>query len=300
MKELGQYIQTRGNLSLYVETFGEKKNEACLLIAGAGATCRFWTDSFCNAFAEKDFFVIRYDQRDVGLSPAIDFKKNPYDLKDLAADAIDVLDFYEIEKTNIISISMGGYVAQWLAATSPERVKNIVAISTGPIGEVPDYNFQLTPHQKALSESVWMQLQNNHPTPNFEESVEGYLKVWRLQNGRVDFDEQMATEYVRDLYFRSHHPAVFHPSYIAIIKKTISLLKERSALLAAIKAPTLVIHGKEDSLLLPQVSGLPLAFAIPDAELQLIPKMGHIMFNKALEENIALRILIFLNSQSTL
>ncbi len=296
MEERGQQIRTRENLSLYAEAFGKKKNEACLFIAGAGAPCRYWTDSFCHSFVKKDFFVIRFDQRDTGLSSAIDFEKNPYDLKDLAADAIDILDFYGIEQAHIISCSMGGYVAQWLAATSPERVKKLVAISTGPIGEVADYNIQLTPHQKALSEGVWKALHANHPTRNFEESIEGYLKVWRLLNGEFALDEKMATDYTRDLYVRSKHPPTFHPSYVAVIEKTVSSLKERSPLLAAIKAFTLVIHGKNDSLLLPQVSGIPLALAIPGAELQLIPKMGHIMFSRALEENIASRILFFFNS----
>ncbi len=298
MRALGQEIRTRENLSLYAETFGKKKNDVCLLIAGAGASCRFWTDSFCQSFVKKNFFVIRYDQRDVGLSSVVDFAKKPYDLEDLAADVIDILDYYGVEQANLISCSMGGHVAQWLASTSPERVKKLVAISTGPIGEVADYNFQLSPHQKALSEGVWKALRDNHPTSNFEESIEGFLKVWRLQNGEFPLDVKMATEYTRDLYFRGNITARFHPSYVAVIEKTISSLKERSSLLAKIKAPTLVIHGKADSLLLPQVAGIPLALAIPEAELQLIPKMGHIMFNRALEENIASRILIFLNSRS--
>ncbi|MEI6242973.1 MAG: alpha/beta hydrolase [Chlamydiota bacterium] len=107
----------------------------------------------------------------------------------------------------------------------------------------------------------------------------------------------MAMDYTQDFYFCSHHPAEFHPSYIAIIEKTASSLKERSSLLASIKAPTLVIHGKKDSLLLSRVSGIPLALAIPEAELQLILKMGHMMLNRELEEDIVLRIVFFLNSR---
>lgn len=294
MEELGQYIKTRENLSLYTETFGNKENEPFLLIAGAGAPCRSWTDSFCQSFAKKDFFVIRFDQRDVGLSSAVDFEKNPYDLEDLASDLIAILDFYGIEKANLIGHSMGGYVAQWLAANSPERVMKMVALSTGPIGEVVDYNFQLSPREKALADGVWKALLANHPTAVFEESIDGFMKVWRLLNGTLPLDEKMAKDYTLDLYFRSHHPVGFHPSYVAVIEKTMSNLKERSSLLAAIKAPTLVIHGKIDSLLMPQVTGIPLALAIAEAELQLIPKMGHMMFNRALEENIASRILFFL------
>lgn len=298
MEELGQQILTRENLSLYTEIFGKKKNEACILIAGAGAPCRYWTNSFCHSFVKKNFFVVRYDHRDVGLSSAVDFEKNPYDLKDLADDVIDILDFYGIEKAHLISCSMGGYVAQWLASTSPERVKKMVAISTGPIGEVADYNLQLTADQKHLSDAVWKAMHDNRPTPDFEESIEGYMKVWRLLNGSFELDEKMARDYTHDLYFRSNHPAVFHQSYVTVIEKTLSNLKERSSLLAAIKSPTLVIHGKNDSLLLPQVTGIPLALGIPQAELQLIPKMGHMMFNRELEEDIALRILCFLNSLS--
>jgi len=294
---LSQHIKTRENLFLYVESFGQKKNEAVLLIAGAGAPCRFWTDTFCHSFVKNDFFVIRFDQRDTGLSSSCDFEKKPFDLEDLAADIIDILDFYGIEKAHIIGDSMGGYVAQWLAATTPSRVKKMVAISTGPIGEVADYNFQLTPSQKTIAEGVWKALLANRPTKNFEESIEGYMKVWSLLNGTFALDEKMALAYTRDLYFRSNYPAEFHPSFIAIIEKTAANLKERSSLLAAIQAPTLVIHGQKDTLLLPQVNGIPLSLAIPEAELQLIPKMGHMMFNRELEADIASRILFFLNSQ---
>lgn len=296
MEEFVQQIRTRENLSLNVETFGKKKNEACLLIAGAGAPCRFWTDSFCHSLVKNGFFVIRFDQRDVGISSAVDFEKNPYDLEDLAFDVIDILDFYGIEKANVIGHSMGGYVAQWLASTSPDRVKKMAALATQPIGEVADYHLQLTPGQKTLGETVWKALLGNRPTADFEESIPGYMKVWRLLNGTVAFDDKMAMDYTHDLYFRSHHPAVFPQSYVAIIKKTAANLKERQSLLPAIKAPTLVIHGKDDSLMLPHIGGIPLALAIPEAELQLIPGMGHMMFNKALEDDIALRILLFLNS----
>lgn len=298
MKEFNQKIITREKLSLYTETFGKNKNQACVFIAGAGAPCRFWTNSFCEYFMKKDFFIIRFDQRDTGLSSAIDFEKNPYDLDDLAHDIIDILNFYGIEKANIIGHSMGGYVSQWLAANYPNYVNKMAVISTGPIGETVDYNFQLTSQEKALSEKVWKELQGHRPTSNFDESIEGYINVWRLQNGTIDLDKQMAINYTKDLYFRSKHPPIFHPSFIAVINKTIANLKNRSSLLSAIKIPSLVIHGKKDTLLMPQVNGIPLALAIDNAELQLIPKMGHMMFNKELELTIAKRIIDFFNQKT--
>ncbi|MBF8263918.1 MAG: Hydrolase 4 protein [Parachlamydiales bacterium] len=297
MKESGQQIITRENLSLNVETIGDPKNEACLLIAGAGAPCHFWTDTFCHYLVKNDFFVIRYDHRDVGLSSAVDYEKNPYELKDLANDAIDILNFFSIDKSHIIGHSMGGYVAQWFAATSPERVKKMVVIATGPIGEVANCDLNLTSSEKTLAEGVWKSLLANTPTSNFHESIDDYMTVWRLLNGTAALDEKMAIDYTRDLYFRSHFPPEFHRSHVAVIEKTNFNLKERSGLFASIQSPTLVIHGKEDNLLLPRITGIPVALAIPDAELQLIPKMGHMMFNQALEKDIASRILHFIKAE---
>lgn len=291
-------IKTRENLSLYTEAIGNKKNKACLLIAGAGASCRFWTDSFCQSLQENGFFVIRYDHRDVGLSSSVDFTEKPYDLEDLALDVLDILDFYQMESSHIIAHSMGGFVAQWLAATSPQRVAKMVILASGPIGKVLNYQFELSPSQKDLNDDVWRICRSNHPSKDFDESIEGFLTIWRLLNGTYDLDEKMARNYTRDLYDRSNHLPGFHPSFVAVIEKTLALLGERSSLLTAIKAPTLVIHGKEDLLLMPQITGIPLAMGISDAELQLIPKMGHMLFNQELEESLESRILTFLAGAS--
>ena len=76
------------NLDIWTESFGDEKNTAILLISGAGAPAKFWTDRFCKHLVNNGFFVIRFDHRDQGLSTAVDFEKNPYTVKDLVVDAV--------------------------------------------------------------------------------------------------------------------------------------------------------------------------------------------------------------------
>ncbi len=108
------YIKS-GKYEIYTEYFGNIKNIPILLISGAMAPGRFYNDVFCNILVHEGYFVIRYDHRDIGLSSAIDYIKEPYSLYDLALDAINIIDFYKLSKVHVIGHSMGGGIAQLMA-----------------------------------------------------------------------------------------------------------------------------------------------------------------------------------------
>lgn len=89
-----------------------------MLISGAGANSSFWSERLCMKLVEDDFFVIKYDHRDIGNSSKLDFDKNPYDVMDLAKDALSILDALNVKKTHVLGHSMGGFIVQLLGNLS--------------------------------------------------------------------------------------------------------------------------------------------------------------------------------------
>ena len=92
MDKSEHYININDKVNIWSETFGNRSDEAVLFIAGAGANSSFWSERYCNELVKKRFFVIKYDHRDFGYSDKLDFDKQPYDIMDLAKDAITILD----------------------------------------------------------------------------------------------------------------------------------------------------------------------------------------------------------------
>jgi pimeloyl-ACP methyl ester carboxylesterase len=267
-----------GDLSIYTEHFGNIDHPACLLIAGAMATAHFWTDSFCSLLVKENFFIIRYDHRDIGESSVIDWQKNPYSLADLAADAIAILDGYGIKKAHCIGHSMGGYICQRMALDFPERVLTLTILSAAPICATADTDLPLTTEEKAIQEKTWDIMFSRK-----ENSIEGFLPIWRYLNGTIPLDEKMASTYTQDLLTRSSsqiHPGNNHE----LVMRQLEIEKCRG--LFEIQTPTLIIHGMSDPLSLPR-NARALAKAIPHAKLEIISGMGHMFFNQELESKIA-------------
>ncbi len=104
-----------GPLSLHTESFGNQCHHVIVLISGAGATARFWSNDFCEQIVEAGYYVIRFDHRDQGLSSAVNYEHYPYTVKELAGDVIAILDAYHIQQAHIVGHSMGGTIAQLLA-----------------------------------------------------------------------------------------------------------------------------------------------------------------------------------------
>ena len=153
-------IQSNG-VSLEVETIGNSDNPAVLLVMGLGAQMTAWPDDFCQQLCERGYFVIRFDNRDVGLSTWFDEIgepnmnrtylshlfgrkiKSPYSLSDMADDAVGILDSLGVDKVHLIGASMGGMIAQRLALNHPERVMSLCSIMSTPRFIRPEYQLTL-------------------------------------------------------------------------------------------------------------------------------------------------------------
>jgi len=291
-----KYIKSN-NIKIWTETFGDPQNTAVLLISGAMAPARFWTDEFCEQISKASYFVIRYDHRDMGLSTSIDYEKNPYSLNDLTNDAIAILDAYKIKKAHFVGHSMGGMIVQLIALNHPEKCLSITSISDGLLS-----NISLSKDEKEILEKTWKILLENKPTLNYKESLPGFLKSYEYLNGTVSFDDEMAKNYIKDMYQRSKHLYLTKDNQVKAFQVPHNHVKAQENIkvnkddLHKINTPTLVIHGQEDYIMLP-VNAQQTAQVIADSELKIIPGMGHMFFNRDLENKIAKLIVDFISKK---
>lgn len=272
------------HLYFHTEHFGDRSNPACLLIAGAMAPARFWTDTFCTLLANSDFFVIRYDHRDIGESCSINWQETPYNLSNLALDAIYILDAYGIQQAHFIGHSMGGYIAQTIGLEFPKRAFSICSISAGPIGATKETDLPLTEQEQAIQNKTWEVMLARKDSPSKESTINSFLPVWKYLNGIFPLDETMVDIYTRDLILRSHHPIKVGNNH-ELVMRSLNLEKSRG-LLKKIDVPTLIIHGELDPLVLPR-HGESVVNEITGSHLAIIPGMGHMMFHRGLEEKLA-------------
>lgn len=277
-----RYITADDSVRLWTRTFGQEKNEACLLINGAGANSSFWSERLCSGLAKQGFFVITYDHRDSGYSDKVDFETHPYTVRDLTNDAVNILHALDIAHAHIIGHSMGGFIAQLLAIHYPERVRTITSISSST-------NSPLVPPPPARTWEIFME---NSPTGHFESDLEGFLPVWEYLNGTASFERALAVDYTRKLYERQEIQGALGESHV----KAQASLTDRTELLKDLKVPALIIHGEQDYLV-DRYGGIQTAESIPDSKLALIPEMGHMLFNKDIQYSVEDRIIHFLMSQ---
>ncbi len=280
MKE--QYITVDDSVRLWTETFGNESNEACLLINGAGANSSFWSERLCSGLVRNGFFVVTYDHRDFGYSDSVDSESHPYDVTDLANDAVTILDSMDITHAHIVGHSMGGFIAQLLAIHYPDRVRTFTSISSST-------NSPLVPPPPARTWEIFME---NNPTGHFETDLKGFLPVWEYLNGTAPFDKELAIGYTKKLYERQKIIGALGASHV----KAQASLKDRTELLRTLDIPALVIHGEEDYLVNPY-GGIQTARSLMNSTLALIPKMGHMLFNKGIKNNVEDHIIRFLKSQ---
>jgi pimeloyl-ACP methyl ester carboxylesterase len=260
-------------IEIEYETFGHPSNPAMLLVMGLGIQMLGWDEVFCNMLAERGYFVIRFDNRDVGLSSKIegglepdvmrllagDYSSASYTLDDMADDAAGLLDALDIDKAHVVGVSMGGMIGQTLAIKHSQRVLSLTSImsTTGDqaVGQ---------PRQ-----DVMMALMTPAPADR-EGFIEFQSNIFRMI-GSPDYP--MPEDELRSLigrsYDRSYYPAGFMRQLTGILASG-----DRTAALANVTAPTLVIHGEADPLIRPD-GGEATARAIPGAKLVKIPGMGH-------------------------
>lgn len=279
-------VQSRKSIQFYTESCGQATKMAFVLIAGAMAPGRFWTDEFCQALGTGGCLVIRYDHRDIGLSSSIDWKTAPYTLTDLAADAISILDGYGVEAAYFVGHSMGGHICQQLALEYPKRVIGLTVISSGPIAATIDTDRPISDSEKTTLNKTWEIFLSRKDSSDLEERVKGFLKIWRYLNGSIPFDEKIARDYTIDLLTRTNHDIRAGNNHELVMRGLYESLSSHHNLIEQIKTPVLIIHGDEDPLALPR-DAQALVKAIPSSQLIIIPGMGHMIFNRELEAKIA-------------
>lgn len=275
-----RYVKNQ-KVSLYTELLYETydPSKTCILIAGAGAPAYFWTDEFCHKLIDSGISVLRFDHRDQGLSSPVNWDLHPYTVDDLSKDVISILDAYEIKKTHAVGHSMGGTISQWLAITTPKRLYSYISMSVSTCG---------LKHQ--VSKEAMEVLLKNKPTQNYERDLEGFMRSWKLLNGDFNLDQAMATMYTKDLYTRSKHKVDVAWHHIWAQKDFQNL----SHKLGSINVPGLFIHGDKD--VLASLEGAKKTQGLtPLSQLCIIKGMGHMIFNTALQKNLAKQLIHFHN-----
>ncbi len=265
-------------IEIEYETFGAKRDPALLLIMGLGAQLTLWPDSLCQSLASRGFFVVRYDNRDVGLSTDFGaagipnlmeaFGKlmkgekldAPYLLSDMAADATGLLDALDIDRAHMVGASMGGMIAQILAATSAQRTQSMVSImSTSGRPGLP----------MGKPEAVAM-LSAQPPGTAREQLIAHAMKL-RSVIGSPGFpaDPTELRILVERNIDRRWYPQGAARQYLAVMASG-----PRVDLLRTVRVPTLVLHGEDDPLL-PVECGRDVASLVPGAKIETWPGWGH-------------------------
>lgn len=248
---------TANGIHIEYETSGDPSSPALLLIMGLSAQLIDWDEEFLEQLVEKGLFVIRFDNRDTGLSTKFE-EGGSYTLDDMADDAVGLLEALGIEKAHICGVSMGAMISQIIGYKHPSRVLSLINImgSTGA-PELPE----------ARPDALEMLVT---PAPKQRNAyIEHAVIMWKIFWGSLDFDEEFIRKKAAVSYDRAFYPQGIARQHAAIIASG-----NRRSKLASITVSTLVIHGSEDPLL-PLEHGKDIAKAIPGANMLIIDGMGH-------------------------
>ncbi|MCC5952455.1 MAG: alpha/beta hydrolase [Acidimicrobiia bacterium] len=267
-------VETTG-VDLCFESFGDPGDPTLLMVMGLGAQMIGWPEEFIAGFVDRGFRVIRFDNRDVGLSSKFDDDSDPvelllslmsgdqrvappYQLEDMAADAVGLLDALDVSQAHVLGASMGGMIAQCLAIHHRDRVTSLTSImSTTGDPEVGQ------PEPSVLGELLT-------PAPTERDAFIEYSVRQAHVIGSPDLvDEAMVRVRAARLWDRGVHPQGVVRQLLAIIGSP-----PRSDGLRSIELPALVVHGDADPLVTPS-GGQRTHECLADSELLVIPGMGH-------------------------
>lgn len=271
-----RYVDANG-IRLAYDDFGNANDPAILLIMGMATQMTAWPLSFCQGLVDRGFYVVRFDNRDVGLSEKMLTAYIPstlsmmlkaalnrpltvsYKLGDMANDAIGLMDALKLDQAHVVGVSMGGMIAQILAAEQPTRVLSLTSIMSSS-GD---------PHLPRARKKVTRALLKRY-LGFVKPSLESTMDFQRLigSPGFPQGDDELR-EKVTAAFQRSFYPPGFARHMAAIMASG-----SRVDLLKTITAPSLVIHGRDD-VLVPVASGIDTAKQIPNARLEIIEGMGH-------------------------
>lgn len=272
-----QYVTANG-IRLAYEEFGDPNDPAILLIMGLGTQMIAWPEPFCRELAEQGYRVIRFDNRDIGLSQKMEGAqvphmlklaayprlglplKVPYTLYHMTKDAVGLLNALDIGAAHVVGASMGGMIGQLMAGIYPFRVLSLTSImSTSGCSSVPGADPKIQLHMM------------RRPANADRETLEDYaMRTWRMigSPGYPPTDEALLAK-IRASYERSFYPQGHRRHLAAVLASG-----DRVKVLKKIIAPTLVIHGTHDPLV-PVEGGIDTARHVADARLELIEGMGH-------------------------
>lgn len=263
-------------IEIEYDTFGDPSDPALVLVMGFTGQMTAWDEVFCKLLVDRGLFVIRFDNRDCGLSTKLDgvpvdlltvmakamageeLPPVPYTLTDMAADAIGLLDHLGIERAHIAGASMGGMIVQTMAIEHPTRVRSMTSIMS-MTGE-QEYG---QPEPEAMATLL------EPPKTDRAGYIEQAVKNWKVFSSKKYFDPQRITERAAAAYDRSFYPEGA-PRQLAGILASGS----RADGLRSLDVPTLVIHGRDDTLIQPS-GGERTAELIPGSKLLMLHDMGH-------------------------
>lgn len=270
----------QGEVKLYYEDMGDVDDPPVLLIMGLGAQLLLWRTGFCEKLVNHGLRVIRYDNRDVGLSGRTQHRssgrplverlarsyvglpsKSAYKLEDMADDAVAVLDHLGIERAHIVGASMGGMIAQIVAGRFPERTRSL-----GIIFSSNNAPFLPPPGPRQLLAL----LRGPSPDSPREVIIDNTVRVGTIIGSpRYRVPDEQARAEAAEGYDRAYYPQGVARHFSAVLGSGSLLRYNRRT-----TAPTVVIHGKADKLMRPS-GGRSIARAIPGARLVLFDGMGH-------------------------
>ena len=274
-----QRVEANG-IELAYETFGDRSDPAVVLVMGLGTQMLAWPDQLCHDLAAAGRFVVRYDNRDVGLSthlkdvPAPDVlqvalrrKRPAYTVQDMADDLVGLLDALGIERAHLVGASMGGFIVQTAVLSHPERVlsQTLIMTSTGS-RRVGQARPKLAPRLLARRGRI-----------DRDQAIELAVETFSLIGSRGDLFEP---EHIRDLAARSYDRSSDRAGYVRQLGAVVAQ-PNRTSELRKVRVPTLVIHGLHDPLVAVS-GGLALARLIRGSKFVGYSGMGHDLPRKLL------------------
>jgi pimeloyl-ACP methyl ester carboxylesterase len=250
-------IARNGDVELYVETFGDPADPTLLLVNGLGSQCISYPEPWCERFAATGHQVVRFDNRDVGLSSKL--KGVDYALADMALDALAVLDAVGVERAHVMGLSMGGMIVQRLAIDHPHRLLTMTSVMSRT-GE-PDYG-QSSPEALAVLMSP--------PATSREEHIERHVAAIATYGSTPEWVDEAETR----ARASAAYERCFDPGGVARQMAAVMADGSRAEQLRDVAVPTLVMHGSRDTLIEPS-GGRRTAELIPGARYVEIEGMGH-------------------------
>ncbi len=264
-------VPTNG-ITLAYETFGDPAHVPVLLVMGLGTQMIAWHDEFCELLADRGHYVIRFDNRDIGLSthlhderpgrPIAAFagRKPGYLIPDMADDAAGLLEQLVPGGAHVVGVSMGGCISQTLAIHRPDLVRSLTSISSSTASRRVG--------RPRLDVAAMML--SRRPATNRPEAIEASIATWkRIGSPGFPFNQARTAQLAGEAYDRCYDPAGVSRQFAAILGTP-----DRTAALRRLDLPTVVLHGEADPLIAVS-GGRATATAVPGARLVTYPGMGH-------------------------